>query len=136
MKKTFRKDDYISKALLLMSVIDENIARIFLTATPLKENVEASIDLTSFTKRIDILSSLIDKVSLENSCDSDVDIGYFLNEAIWSLKNCTSYLKMLKPQDRSVTNALVVLNTKEVLLLLLKYQEALVRIIKHLKVFD
>lgn len=136
MKKTFRKNDYISKSLLLMSVIDENIARIFLTATPLKETVEASIDLTSFTKRIDILSSLIDKVSLENSRDSEIDIDYFLNEASWSLKNCAGYLRLLKPQDKSVTNALVVLNPKEVLMLLLKYQEALVRIIKHLKMFD
>lgn len=97
---------------------------------PLKETVEASIDLALLTKRIDTLGSLIDKVSLENSQDSDIDIDFLIKEAIWSLNNCTSYFEMLKPQDGFVPNVLVALNPEEMLKLLVGYREILFRIIK------
>ena len=40
-----------AKLITLMSIIDENLARIFLQITPLKEAVKATIDLSSLHKQ-------------------------------------------------------------------------------------
>ena len=51
-----------AKLITLMSIIDESLARIFLQITPLKEAVKATIDLSSFTTRLQQLQNYADKV--------------------------------------------------------------------------
>lgn len=41
----------VSKLILLMSLIDENIGRVFLLETPLREAVKASIQFSDIEKR-------------------------------------------------------------------------------------
>lgn len=74
-----------------MSFIDENIARIFLQATPLRAAVIKTIDLDSIEKKIKqfetYAKSIWEKIVLENHGKS------FLQEEIqWGLSQCKKNL--------------------------------------------
>lgn len=82
----------VSKLIILMSLIDENIGRVFLLETPLREAVKASIRFSDIEKRIRQFkfysNSVFDKLS-----DQDTDLSFLKKEVSWSIKQCNKYLK-------------------------------------------
>lgn len=115
-----------AKLITLMSIIDENLARIFLQITPLKEAVKATIDLSSFTTRFQQLQNYADKVVDLMNNNEYVDLSFLKGEIEWSLSQCDKYLKMLVPADTETAN-LQIKNPKTVLRIIIEYKQVLTR---------
>lgn len=115
-----------AKIITLMSIIDENLARIFLQITPLKEAVKATIDLSSFTTRFQQLQNYADKVVDLMNNNEYVDLSFLKGEIEWSLSQCDKYLKMLVPADTETAN-LQIKNLKTVLRIIIEYKQVLTR---------
>ena len=115
-----------AKLITLMSIIDENLARIFLQITPLKEAVKATIDLSSFTTRFQQLQNYADKVVNFMNNNEHVDLFSLKEEIKWSLSQCDKYLKMLVPTDTETAN-LQIENPRTVLRIIIEYKQALTR---------
>ena len=115
-----------AKLITLMSIIDENLARIFLQITPLKEAVKATIDLSSFTTRFQQLQNYADKVIDLMNNDEHVDLSFLKGEIEWSLSQCDKYLKMLVPTDTETAN-LQIENPRTVLRIIIEYKQVLTR---------
>lgn len=82
-----------------MSIIDENIARIFLLATPLRDAVLETLDLDSTEKKIKqfetYAKSAWEKIVLESQ-----DKSFLQEEIQWSFSQCEEYLELLKSADK------------------------------------
>lgn len=115
-----------AKLITLMSIIDENLARIFLQITPLKEAVKATIDLNSFTTRFQQLQNYADKVVDLMNNNEYVDLSFLKGEIEWSLSQCDKYLKMLVPTDTETAN-LQIENPRTVLRIIIEYKQVLTR---------
>lgn len=115
-----------AKLITLMSIIDENLARIFLQITPLKEAVKATIDLSSFTTRFQQLQNYADKVIDLMNNNEYVDLSILKGEIKWSLSQCDKYLKMLVPTDTETAN-LQIENPRTVLRIIIEYKQVLIR---------
>lgn len=115
-----------AKLITLMSIIDENLARIFLQITPLKEAVKATIDLSSFTARFQQLQNYTDKVVDLMNNNEYVDLSFLKGEIEWSLSQCDKYLKMLVPTDTETAN-LQIENPRTVLKIIIEYKQVLTR---------
>lgn len=115
-----------AKLITLMSIIDENLARIFLQITPLKESVKATIDLSSFTTRFQQLQNYSDKVVDLMNNNEHVDLSSLKGEIEWSLSQCDKYLKMLVPTDTETAN-LQIENPRTVLRIIIEYKQVLTR---------
>lgn len=115
-----------TKLITLMSIIDENLARIFLQITPLKEAVKATIDLSSFTTRFQQLQNYADKVVDLMNNNEHVDLSFLKGEIEWSLSQCDKYLKMLVPTDVETAN-LQIENPRTVLRIIIEYKQVLIR---------
>lgn len=115
-----------AKLIILMSIIDENLARIFLQITPLKEAVKATIDLSSFTTRFQQLQNYADKVVDLMNNNEHVDLSFLKGEIEWSLSQCDKYLKMLVPTDTETAN-LQIENPRTVLRIIIEYKQVLTR---------
>lgn len=115
-----------AKLITLMSIIDENLARIFLQITPLKEAVKATIDLSSFTTRFQQLQNYTDKVVDLMNNNEYVDLSFLKGEIEWSLSQCDKYLKMLVPTDTETAN-LQIENPRTVLRIIIEYKQVLTR---------
>lgn len=115
-----------AKLITLMSIIDENLARIFLQITPLKEAVKATIDLSSFTTRFQQLQNYADKVVDLMNNNEHVDLSFLKGEIEWSLSQCDKYLKMLVPADTETVN-LQIENPRTVLRIIIEYKQVLTR---------
>lgn len=115
-----------AKLITLMSIIDENLARIFLQITPLKEAVKATIDLSSFTTRFQQLQNYADKVVDLMNNNEYVDLSFLKGEIEWSLSQCDKYLKMLVPIDTETAN-LQIENLRTVLRIIIEYKQVLTR---------
>ena len=115
-----------AKLITLMSIIDENLARIFLQITPLKEAVKATIDLSSFTTRFQQLQNYADKVVDLMNNNEYVDLSFLKGEIEWSLSQCDKYLKMLVPTDTETAN-LQIENPRAVLRIIIEYKQVLTR---------
>ena len=115
-----------AKLITLMSIIDENLARIFLQITPLKEAVKATIDLSSFTTRFQQLQNYADKVVDLMNNNEYVDLSFLKGEIEWSLSQCDKYLKMLVPTDTETAN-LQIENPRTVLRIIIEYKQVLTR---------
>lgn len=115
-----------SKLITLMSIIDENLARIFLQITPLKEAVKATIDLSSFTTRFQQLQNYADKVVDLMNNNEYVDLSFLKGEIEWSLSQCDKYLKMLVPTDTETSNFQIE-NPRTVLKIIIEYKQVLTR---------
>lgn len=115
-----------AKLITLMSIIDENLARIFLQITPLKEAVKATIDLSSFTTRFQQLQNYADKVVDLMNNNEHVDLSFLKGEIEWSLSQCDKYLKMLVPTDTETAN-LQIENPRTVLRIIIEYKQVLTR---------
>ena len=115
-----------AKLITLMSIIDENLARIFLQITPLKEAVKATIDLSSFTTRFQQLQNYADKVANLMDNDEHIDLSFLKGEIEWSLSQCDKYLKMLVPTDTETAN-LQIENPRTVLRIIIEYKQVLTR---------
>lgn len=115
-----------SKLITLMSIIDENLARIFLQITPLKEAVKATIDLSSFTTRFQQLQNYADKVVDLMNNNEHVDLSFLKGEIEWSLSQCDKYLKMLVPTDTETSNFQIE-NPRTVLKIIIEYKQVLTR---------
>lgn len=115
-----------AKLITLMSIIDENLARIFLQITPLKEAVKATIDLSSFTTRFQQLQNYADKVVDLMNNNEYVDLSFLKEEIEWSLSQCDKYLKMLVPTDIETAN-LQIKNPRTVLRIIIEYKQVLTR---------
>lgn len=115
-----------AKLITLMSIIDENLARIFLQITPLKEAVKATIDLSSFTTRFQQLQNYTDKVVDLMNNNEHVDLSFLKGEIEWSLSQCDNYLKMLVPTDTETAN-LQIENPRTVLRIIIEYKQVLTR---------
>ena len=115
-----------AKLITLMSIIDENLARIFLQITPLKEAVKATIDLSSFTTRFQQLQNYADKVIDLMNNNEYVDLSILKGEIKWSLSQCDKYLKMLVPTDTETAN-LQIENPRTVLRIIIEYKQVLTR---------
>lgn len=115
-----------TKLITLMSIIDENLARIFLQITPLKEAVKATIDLSSFTTRFQQLQNYADKVVDLMNNNEYVDLSFFKGEIEWSLIQCDKYLKMLVPTDTETANFQIE-NPRTVLRIIIEYKQVLTR---------
>lgn len=115
-----------TKLITLMSIIDENLARIFLQITPLKEAVKATIDLSSFTTRFQQLQNYTDKVVDLMNNNEHVDLSFLKGEIEWSLSQCDNYLKMLVPTDTETAN-LQIENPRTVLRIIIEYKQVLTR---------
>ena len=114
------------KLITLMSIIDENLARIFLQITPLKEAVKATIDLSSFTTRFQQLQNYADKVVDLMNNNEHVDLSFLKGEIEWSLSQCDKYLKMLVPTDTETVNFQIE-NPRTVLRIIIEYKQVLIR---------
>lgn len=119
-----------AKLITLMSIIDENLARIFLQITPLKEAVKATIDLSSFTTRFQQLQNYSDKVVDLMNNNEHVDLSSLKGEIEWSLSQCDKYLKMLVPTDTETAN-LQIENPRTVLRIIIEYKQVLTRMFNH-----
>ena len=115
-----------TKLITLMSIIDENLARIFLQITPLKEAVKATIDLSSFTTRFQQLQNYADKVIDLMNNNEYVDLSILKGEIKWSLSQCDKYLKMLVPTDTETVNFQIE-NPRTVLRIIIEYKQVLIR---------
>lgn len=115
-----------AKLITLMSIIDENLARIFLQITPLKEAVKATIDLSSFTTRFQQLQNYADEVVDLMNNNEYVDLSFLKGEIEWSLSQCDKYLKMLVPTDTETAN-LQIENPRTVLRIIIEYKQVLTR---------
>ena len=115
-----------AKLITLMSIIDENLARIFLQITPLKEAVKATIDLSSFTTRFQQLQNYADEVVDLMNNNKYVDLSFLKGEIEWSLSQCDKYLKMLVPTDTETAN-LQIENPRTVLRIIIEYKQVLIR---------
>ena len=115
-----------AKLITLMSIIDENLARIFLQITPLKEAVKATIDLSSFTTRFQQLQNYADKVVDLMNNNEYVDLSFLKGEIEWSLSQCDKYLKMLVPTDTETANFQIE-NPRTVLRIIIEYKQVLTR---------
>lgn len=115
-----------AKLITLISIIDENLARIFLQITPLKEAVKATIDLSSFTTRFQQLQNYADKVVDLMNNNEYVDLSFLKGEIEWSLSQCDKYLKMLVPTDTETAN-LQIENPRTVLRIIIEYKQVLTR---------
>ena len=115
-----------AKLITLMSIIDENLARIFLQITPLKEAVKATIDLSSFTTRFQQLQNYADKVIDLMNNNEYVDLSILKGEIKWSLSQCDKYLKMLVPTDTETVNFQIE-NPRTVLRIIIEYKQVLIR---------
>ena len=115
-----------AKLITLMSIIDENLARIFLQITPLKEAVKATIDLSSFTTRFQQLQNYTDEVVDLMNNNEHVDLSFLKGETEWSLSQCDKYLKMLVPTDTETAN-LQIENPRTVLRIIIEYKQVLTR---------
>ena len=115
-----------AKLITLMSIIDENLARIFLQITPLKEAVKATIDLSSFTTKFQQLQNYADKVVDLMNNNEHVDLSFLKGEIEWSLSQCDKYLKMLVPTDTETAN-LQIENPRTVLRIIIEYKQVLTR---------
>lgn len=115
-----------AKFITLMSIIDEHIARIFLQATPLKEAIKASIDLSSVRSKVESLTRYADNVYHQMETDNNVDIDFLKTEIRWSIEQCDKYLKMLVPTNAKTDN-LEIENSRTVLVVLIEYKQALTR---------
>lgn len=115
-----------AKLITLMSIIDENLARIFLQITPLKEAVKATINLSSFTTRFQQLQNYADKVVDLMNNNEHVDLSFLKGEIEWSLSQCDKYLKMLVPTDTETAN-LQIENPRTVLRIIIEYKQVLTR---------
>ena len=117
-----------AKLITLMSIIDENLARIFLQITPLKEAVKATIDLSSFTTRFQQLQNYADEVVTLMNNDEHIDLSFLKGEIKWSLSQCDKYLKMLVPTDTDTETAnLQIENPRTVLRVIIEYKQVLTR---------
>lgn len=115
-----------AKLITLMSIIDENLARIFLQITPLKEAVKATVDLSSFTTRFQQLQNYADKVIDLMNNNEYVDLSILKGEIKWSLSQCDKYLKMLVPTDTETVNFQIE-NPRTVLRIIIEYKQVLTR---------
>ena len=115
-----------AKLITLMSIIDENLARIFLQITPLKEAAKATIDLSSFTTRFQQLQNYADEVANLMDNDEHIDLSFLKGEIEWSLSQCDKYLKMLVPTDTETAN-LQIENPRTVLRIIIEYKQVLTR---------
>ena len=115
-----------AKLITLMSIIDENLARIFLQITPLKEAVKATIDLSSFTTRFQQLQNYADEVVTLMNNDEHIDLSFLKGEIEWSLSQCDKYLKMLVPTNAETAN-LQIENPRTVLRIIIEYKQVLTR---------
>lgn len=115
-----------AKLITIMSIIDENLARIFLQITPLKEAVKATIDLSSFTTRFQQLQNYADKVVDLMNNNEHVDLFFLKGEIEWSLSQCDKYLKMLVPTDTETSNFQIE-NLRTVLRIIIEYKQVLTR---------
>ena len=115
-----------AKLITLMSIIDENLARIFLQITPLKEAVKATIDLSFFTTRFQQLQNYTDKVVDLMNNNEYVDLSFLKGEIEWSLSQCDKYLKMLVPADTKTANFQIE-NPRTVLRIIIEYKQVLTR---------
>ena len=116
-----------AKLITLMSIIDENLARIFLQITPLKEAVKATVDLSSFTTRFQQLQNYADKVIDLMNNNEYVDLSILKGEIKWSLSQCDKYLKMLVPTDTETVNFQIE-NPRTVLRIIIEYKQVLTRL--------
>ena len=121
-----------AKLITLMSIIDENLARIFLQITPLKEAVKATIDLSSFTTRFQQLQNYADKVVDLMNNNEYVNLSFLKGEIEWSLSQCDKYLKMLVPTDTETAN-LQIENPRTVLRIIIEYKQVLTRMFNRFK---
>ena len=115
-----------AKLITLMSIIDENLARIFLQITPLKEAVKATIDLSSFTTRFQQLQNYADDVVNLMDNNEHIDLSFLKGEIEWSLSQCDKYLKMLVQTDTETAN-LQIENPRTVLRIIIEYKQVLTR---------
>lgn len=115
-----------AKLITLMSIIDENLARIFLQITPLKEAVKATIDLSSFTTRFQQLQNYADEVVDLMNNNKYIDLSFLKGEIEWSLSQCDKYLKMLVSTDTETAN-LQIENPRTVLRIIIEYKQVLIR---------
>ena len=115
-----------AKLITLMSIIDENLARIFLQITPLKEAVKAIIDLSSFTTRFQQLQNYADEVVTLMNNDEHIDLSFLKGEIKWSLSQCDKYLKILVSTDAE-TESLQIENSRTVLRVIIEYKQVLAR---------
>lgn len=115
-----------AKLIIIMSIIDENLARIFLQITPLKEAVKATIDLSSFTTRFQQLQNYADKVVDLMNNNEYVDLSFLKGEIEWSLSQCDKYLKMLVPTDTETSNFQIE-NPRTILRIIIEYKQVLTR---------
>ncbi|MBR5032465.1 MAG: hypothetical protein IKX70_02195 [Treponema sp.] len=82
----------VSKLIILTCLIDENIGRVFLLGTPLREAVKASIQFSDIEKRIRQFKFYSNSV-FDKLLDQDTDLSFLKKEVSWSIKQCDRYLK-------------------------------------------
>lgn len=117
-----------AKLITLMNIIDENLARIFLQITPLKEAIKATIDLSSFETRLQQLQNYADEVVILMNNDEHIDLSFLKGEIEWSLSQCDKYLKILVPTEAEAeTENFQIENSRTVLRVIIEYKQVLTR---------
>lgn len=125
----------LDKLILQMNFLDENIGRLFLSFSNLKESkdIKATIDLTNLQKRMIQFDNYSDWFF--NNIDQNTDFDYIKKETEWSLSQVIKYLKLLKPNNLQ-TDKLLIKNPKTTLNICLYYKDILERILQRLNYLE
>ena len=87
-----------AKLVVLMSLIDESLARIFLLETPLKGAVAKTVDLAEFEQKLQKFESFFDASAKENCGEKKAAHFGLAKEAVFSKVLCDYYLEWLLPK--------------------------------------
>ena len=115
------------RLIILMSIIDERLARIFLLETPLKSACLKSINLPELAEMIQKFDNYFVK-NLNKLLDDGDGAACVRKEAIFSRELCDYYLTWLSPVDGKLR--LKELDCEEVRKLTLDYRQVLDKIIR------
>lgn len=109
-----------------MSIIDENLARIFLQATPLKSAVLPATDLCAIEEKVNQFGAFVESF-IKNSTDNLQRKSFLQKELMWSLSKCNEYLELLLP-EKTESDCLQIENRNTVIGIIKKYKEIITRV--------
>lgn len=114
-----------------MSIIDENLARIFLQATPLRNAVLPTIDFLSIIKRVEEFE-FFTKPFTKKFVQEFQNPEFLKKEILWSLSKCNEYLEFLLP-EKSEFDCQQIESHNTIKVIIEKYKQAVFRLYCFIK---
>lgn len=119
-----------SKLIIMISIIDENFARLFLQETPLKDAVKDSIDLNSLENKIAKVETYVDSEMKKMLKGNSTEFLSLKSEAVWSLNQCDKNLRFLTSSNSDCIKSQLN-NADTILKLIIRYKNLLSEILKY-----